>query len=273
MGAKRSLADEVHPSRRPNIDDRYTKRRKMNPHDDSTQTSSPQSVNALKEKVRDLSRLLDHSKTLPADVRVEKERALAGYRLELEKAQDEKRRAEIIKKYHMVRFFERQKATRALKKLQKKFAATPSSDAEYSMLQRAVREAEIDLNYTMYYPLAEKYQSLYPRKGDQAPVGEEQGQEIGGRGGRGLGAERPPLWFVVERATAEGTLETLRDGKGQSMAIRKQKPTALAQSSKSNPRAGEKAHDLGRGGGVKLSGGPVSDEDEDEDMSDGGFFE
>ena len=63
------------------------------------------SVNHLKGKIRDVARTLDRSKNLPADVRVEKERALAAYKLDLENAEHEKRKHQMIKKYHMVRFF------------------------------------------------------------------------------------------------------------------------------------------------------------------------
>ena len=62
------------------------------------------SVNILKSKIRDLTRALQHS-DLPADIRVEKERALAGYEQDLETALEEKRKRELIGKYHMVRFF------------------------------------------------------------------------------------------------------------------------------------------------------------------------
>ena len=66
--------------------------------------SNHPSVNPLKSKIRDLTRALQHS-DLPADIRVEKERALAGYEQDLEKALKEKRKRELIGKYHMVRFF------------------------------------------------------------------------------------------------------------------------------------------------------------------------
>ncbi len=63
------------------------------------------SVNHIKGKLRDVTRTLERSKNLPADVRVEKERALAGYKLDLESAETGKRKQQMIKKYHMVRFF------------------------------------------------------------------------------------------------------------------------------------------------------------------------
>lgn len=63
------------------------------------------SVNYLKGKIRDVTRTLERSKNLPEDVRIEKERALAGYKLDLENAENEKRKKNMITKYHMVRFF------------------------------------------------------------------------------------------------------------------------------------------------------------------------
>ena len=66
---------------------------------------SSTSVNRIKSKLRDVKRVLERSKNLPADIRIEKERALAGYRLDLENAEKEKKKQQMIKKYHMVRFF------------------------------------------------------------------------------------------------------------------------------------------------------------------------
>lgn len=62
------------------------------------------SVNGIKKRIRDITRKL-RAENLPADVRVENERALAMYEQELETAQAEKIRQKMISKYHMVRFF------------------------------------------------------------------------------------------------------------------------------------------------------------------------
>lgn len=62
------------------------------------------SVNRIKKRIRDTTRRL-RSEGLPADVRVEDERALAMYEQELAAAQAEKIRQKMISKYHMVRFF------------------------------------------------------------------------------------------------------------------------------------------------------------------------
>jgi hypothetical protein len=63
------------------------------------------SVNAIKKRIRDVTRKLERTDDLPANVRAEDERALAAYQQELESAQAEKTRQKMIKKYHMVRFF------------------------------------------------------------------------------------------------------------------------------------------------------------------------
>jgi len=63
------------------------------------------SVNTIKKRIRDVTRRLERSEGLPANVRVEDERALAGYEQELAAAEAEKIRQKMIKKYHMVRFF------------------------------------------------------------------------------------------------------------------------------------------------------------------------
>jgi hypothetical protein len=63
------------------------------------------SVNAIKKRIRDVTRKLERSEDLAANVRIEDERALAAYQQELAAAEAEKIRQKMIKRYHMVRFF------------------------------------------------------------------------------------------------------------------------------------------------------------------------
>ncbi|MCJ1244174.1 18S rRNA maturation protein [Trapelia coarctata] len=256
--------------RRQTQQQRHPKR--PNPFDPTPSSQKSLSSYALKEKIRDLTRLLEHSTTMPADVRIEKERALAGYRADFEKSKaavGPRKRNDIISRYHMVRFFERQKATRILKKLQTQLSALSPISPEYKALEQNVHKAEVDMNYTMYYPLLEKYQSLYPRTKEQGPLDEASGKELAGRDDKG--PERHPIWFIVERAMTDGTLEALRDGGGKTMALGISRPPP----SNKTREAPAMTDFQGRGGGVKLTGGPCSDdgEDDDEEMSDGGFFE
>ena len=64
------------------------------------------SVTTLKKLIRDIERLLSRENSnLTADGRLDKERALAAYNLELKNATRNKKEQEMAKKYHMVRFF------------------------------------------------------------------------------------------------------------------------------------------------------------------------
>ena len=150
---------------------------------------------------------------------------------------------------------ERQKATRALKKLKKSLDASSADTAEHDQLAKDVQDAEIDVNYTIYHPLTEKYQSLYPR---------QEGAGAEGTAVRTLVKDKPAMWKVVERSTVDGTLEALRDGKLETgIPAGKRKPAPEKSRSKctgKNDRAESKSS----------KGAASQGQDEG---SDGGFFE
>lgn len=282
MGTKRPHYDKSMPpesASRP-ISNHPSKRRK--PNDFAPPATKSASVNQLKSKIRDLARALEHSDHLPAGVRIEKERALAGYKQDVEKIHEDKRRNELIKRYHMVRFFggsflaldklcsvwtsnvlittifkERQKATRAHKRLKKRLDASSPDTSEYKQLEKELHDAEIDVNYTIYYPLTEKYQSLFPRQGDAGG---------GETATRKLVAGKPAMWKMVERCSADGTLDTLRDGKLEtSIPVGKRRPAP------EKLRSNQERKDGGTGSKSAKGAAPL-EQDEDED-GDGGFFE
>ena len=118
-----------------------------------------------------------------------------------------------------------------------------------------MQDANIDVNYTIYYPLTEKYQSLYPRQGGTS--GEK-------TPARKLVTEKPAMWDVVERCTADGTLDTLRDGKlvtSMSTGERNSAPgKARSKRQSKNSRAESKS----------LKSAKPQEQHEE---SDGGFFE
>jgi hypothetical protein len=113
MGTKRSHPPEsdgrggVHASRQALLPPNEQTRPKKKPRRAEPTVFKPQSVNPLKKKIRDITRLLERSEDLPPGVRIEHERALASYKQDLVAADVEKRRQKMIKKYHMVRFFGR----------------------------------------------------------------------------------------------------------------------------------------------------------------------
>ncbi|KAH8815809.1 hypothetical protein F5884DRAFT_773745 [Xylogone sp. PMI_703] len=162
------------------------------------------SVNAIKKRIRDVTRKLAKAEDMPANVRLEHERALTAYQQELATAEVEKVRQKMIKKYHMVRFLERQKATRLVKKLRKRILECESTE-EVEGLKKQMHIAEVDLNYTQYCPLAETYISLYPPK--------EAGEERLDDQARLDTKSKPPMWKEVEKCMEDGTLDKLRNRK------------------------------------------------------------
>lgn len=67
----------------------------------------------------------------------------------------------------------------------------------------------MNINYAIYYPLTEKYISIYPNGKPDAtgPGSELQKQETKSN------AAKPPLWSIVEKCMEEKTLDLLREGK------------------------------------------------------------
>ncbi|CUS06969.1 unnamed protein product [Tuber aestivum] len=141
---------------------RHQKRRRrplINPTGPKTSTTH------LKKKVRDLQRLLNNpSSSLPADVRLENERALSAFQSELSAVRSAAKVRSIAKRYHMVRFFERQKATRKLRKAERELEKVGCGVGK-AEVEKKVYEARLDLNYIMHYPPGEKYISLFKDAG------------------------------------------------------------------------------------------------------------
>jgi rRNA-processing protein Efg1 len=235
-------------------------RPRKKPHKDGGETKG------LSDRIHSLRRLLEKATDMPADIRQEKERELQGYLTDQQRVKAAREKNAVTSRYHFVRFLERKKADRHLKKLEKNLdrammetqasvlsqpsTGTPDgadegekkdimygapsphvvSGAERLALQkedyqRRLHEARVDLNYTVYAPLDQKYISLYPstpKEGkdqdhkDWDKVAHDLGNVLKDdeagilRNDHGL---KPPLWYEVEKAMENDTLEVLRDGK------------------------------------------------------------
>lgn len=111
MSTKRKLSEleDVHPSRQALVPSSGSKpsekRRKIKPPPPHKGADHTTSINAIKKHIRDVKRRLERLRDMPADVRVENERALAAYEEELVTATGTKLRQKMIRRYHMVRFF------------------------------------------------------------------------------------------------------------------------------------------------------------------------
>ncbi|KAI5949141.1 EFG1 [Candida theae] len=123
----------------------------------------------LKKKIRDIERLLSKNDKLPADKKIEYERALKGLKVELQNSQHVLKAKHNATKYHMVRFFERKKAIRKLKQLRKAFEEVQKTEVrkDIKKARKQLKHGEIDLMYVMLFPKSEKYISLYPSATDE----------------------------------------------------------------------------------------------------------
>lgn len=108
-------------------------------------------------------------------------------------------------------------------------------------LERKIHAARVNLNYTIYYPLTEKYISLYPKsKGKTSDdAAADTGSESDGQNKKDQAeGEKPALWAVVEKCMEEKTLDLLREGKlnigadGKPVTAPAKKPTASAENKK-----------------------------------------
>ncbi|KAI9888386.1 MAG: 18S rRNA maturation protein [Vezdaea aestivalis] len=221
-----------------------------------------QFVGPIKKKLRSSTRLLEHRPDLPAEERARHEQAVEKYTVELEEAMAEKHRQKMIQKYHMVRFFERQKATRLLKRLQKKrLAIQEGSGEEARTLDGQIHQAEVDLNYALYCPLAQKYIALYAGKDE---VKDSKGEAEDGE------RNKPPLWEEVERRMEEGTLMQLRDGEVGKVTT--QAEVGMIQR-KRKRKDGKKAKGKKEGGNERRGGERGGGLAEDKSQLDTDFFE
>ncbi|QFZ26693.1 putative rRNA-processing protein [Clavispora lusitaniae] len=117
----------------------------------------------VKKKIKSIRNYL-RKDTLPADVRIEKERALKALLVDLKNSQFNLKTKERAKKYHMVRFFERKKAVRKLKQATKALdeATKEGVKKDIKKARKVLKHAQIDVAYVYLFPKSEKYISLYP---------------------------------------------------------------------------------------------------------------
>jgi hypothetical protein len=204
---------------------------------------------------------------------------------------------------------ERKAATKELRRLTTRQRELGASDPKAAtQLTRKIHEAQVSVNYTIYYPLSEKYVSLYPhdkkrkKKKSSSDIEDAEDEEeeeeetdkideeendllVSGPIG-----EKPPMWHTVEKCTADNTLDLLRDGKlkigadgkpkGESLsempaAITKpNKKAAQGSMSTKNHQSDKRRSREDRPRRSEPAPQPESEPmDQDDDESDGGFFE
>lgn len=105
----------------------------------------------------------------------------------------------------------------------------------------------------MYYPLTEKYVSLYPRKDENDHS----------KGYKTSIEKKPEMWEIVRQSMDEGTLDSLREGRS----------AALLKTGMEKLPASRKALMPKHNGKTKSSGSKTIQAEEMDGESDGGFFE
>ncbi|KAF5014751.1 hypothetical protein F66182_14156 [Fusarium sp. NRRL 66182] len=161
-------------------------------------------------------------------------------------------------------------------------------------LQKKIDAAQIDVNYTIYYPLTEKYLSLYPQEKKREVIdghnqkvatsddgGEESGDEEMQASGDDKFAEKegekPPMWDVIKKCMANQTLDKLRDGKlnigVDGKPIQNLEGTTLSNVGKDTGKEKAETATANKEKKRKRKDGEVEQPKEEEEDSDGGFFE
>jgi len=165
-------------------------------------------------------------------------------------------------------------------------------------LEAKIHTCRVNLNYTIYYPLTEKYLSIYPKSNGKPEAAESGSEAESSKMETKTNDAKPPLWAVVAKCMEEKTLDLLREGKlninfkGEKIQT-SSSTTATGDASKEKSKKKEHQKDS-KGASQKdksvkhdktsnkkeKSARDTSKRDapqqvnvEDEDESDGGFFE
>lgn len=133
---------------------------------------------------------------------------------------------------------DRKTATKQLRTAQRQLEKAKQQEEDESKLaalQTQIDIVQIDVNYTIYYPLTEKYLSLYPQEKKRKVVNghnekaantddEEEEEESEDEDEEMQTSEddatknkdpkeKPPMWDIIKKCMADKTLDKLRDGK------------------------------------------------------------
>ncbi|WWC70914.1 uncharacterized protein I206_104866 [Kwoniella pini CBS 10737] len=131
------------------------------PTTEQRSTDALPGLSKLKGQIRQTKRLLAKD-TLEPGLRVQTQRRLTSLEADLANALKRDVEKKNGAKYHMVKFFERQKLVRIIKRIQKKLKDEDKSDKKRAKLEEELNDSRIMLNYVLNFPNTEKYISLFP---------------------------------------------------------------------------------------------------------------
>lgn len=139
---------------------------------DKTRSKKKTKVASIKNQIRAVERLL--KKNLPAEARDVQKKRLE----DLKEQAEEHHRSELERKmslrYRRVKFFERRKIERRIKRLEKLLEGTDNTDGpamkENPDITKQLAQLKEDLEYVRFFPRTEKYVSLFMGNEDEEVV-------------------------------------------------------------------------------------------------------
>jgi hypothetical protein len=100
-----------------------------------------------------------------------------------------------------------------LKSLERRQEEETLDSKQKKKLESKIHAARVNVNYTIYYPLTEKYIALYPKSKSSDKDGADSGAEPEPEQKTVGDDAKPPMWAIIEKCMEEGTLDQLREGK------------------------------------------------------------
>lgn len=166
-----------------------------------------------------------------------------------------------------------------MKQLKRKLGETEDLD-ETAKLKADLHIAEVDVDYTKYFPFLEPYISLYPRS-------EEDGsKEKKTSAAEFLHVPRPPVWATIEKAREDGEAaldkiqnrQPVGDSGVEPAGISREQKVTKSQSSTTKPEPNSKKPKKADKGRTREGAKHPRNEEQfrggdDGSDSDGGFFD
>jgi hypothetical protein len=108
---------------------------------------------------------------------------------------------------------DRKTANKELNRLLRREKEQDLDSKQKARLEAKIQNCRINLNYTIYYPLTEKYLSIYPKSNGKPEAAESGSDAESSKKETKTKDAKPPLWAVVAKCMEDNTLDLLREGK------------------------------------------------------------
>ncbi|KAK3739753.1 hypothetical protein QZH41_013602 [Actinostola sp. cb2023] len=138
----------------------HQRHRNLSNKSTESQKQAKKRKKSFKNQLRDVKRMLRQD-DIPATVRVAQERMLSMLKDNLKESAREQKERKILKKYKMVKFFEKRKITRMYKSCVNDLTQC-TDQQQRKELENRLKLLKQQWNYITYFPKDDKYISLFP---------------------------------------------------------------------------------------------------------------